>query len=141
MPLIDLWANFSLYGTAVVNLCVSALDVFFCDNEGNEPIRPEVGRIGTHTYQFEFLALTVIADVAGAPFSANEMKFAAPAAHDSIASLVYEVQFRFHGRQYVVRFHSSLLGANAHQSSSSSTTGYAITVIVGTLLRNGDAGY
>jgi len=71
------------YGTAIVNLCISALDVFLCDDEWHEPVASEVGGIGARARQFEFSTLAVIADAAGAPFTANKMKFAAPTAHDS----------------------------------------------------------
>lgn len=58
--------------------------MFFCDDEWHEPVASEVGGMGARACQFEFFTNAIITDATGAPFSANEMKFAAPTAYDSI---------------------------------------------------------
>src|SRR6476660_8884117 len=65
---------------------ISAYPRWMCSSatiEWHEPVASEAGGIGAHACQFEFSTLAVIADAAGAPFTANKMKFAAPTAHDS----------------------------------------------------------
>ena len=83
MSLTDLSLHSSLHGTTIVNVCISPLDVFLCDDEWHEPVTSEVGGIGAHACQFEFFTLAVVTDAAGAPFTANKMKFAAPTAQNS----------------------------------------------------------
>jgi len=75
--------TFRCNGTAIFNVRVSALDVFFSDDEWHDPVASEVGGMGAHACQLEFFTLAIITDAAGIPFTDDKMKFAAPTANDS----------------------------------------------------------